>query len=380
VSPPTAEERRAELVEFALERLPEMRLADGAFCHEVVAPGERASGGRLGRGRRVSTGEGNVVRGRSLRYSWIVLVGLLRDAGIRPSVDPAELKGALIGELGAPEIRAGDLGLALWADARSGSELAPRALSALAELLGRTGLEPLEGLEVSWVAVGAAEAAAAGAGAAAERTLAAARERLVARAATPSQLLLHHEAGGRARFPHFATQVYGVLALARLAALRDDREAARVAAGTANRLLDLQLTDGAWPWIYDVEQGRVVETYRLYSVHQDAMAPMALFELSEVTGDGRYREAALRGLEWIWGANEMGLDMLDPNTGLLYRSINRRGAMDRLALWLNSASAYAGQTIVRGGPVEVERTDRPYHLGWVLEAWAGRSLKGIVSS
>ena len=26
----------------------------------------------------------------------------------------------------------------------------------------------------------------------------------------------------------------------------------------------------------------------------------------------------------------------------------------------------------KGGPDEVERAMRPYHLGWILEAWAGR--------
>lgn len=374
MSPDTAERRAGELVAFVHERLPSMLLADGVFCHEVVAPGERASGGRLGRGRRVPADGGNVVRGRSLRYSLIVLVGLLRAGGTRRSVDPVELKGALVGELGAPELRPGDLGLALWADARSGSEIAPRVLAELEELLGRTGLEPLEVLELAWVAIGAAEAVAAGAGPAAERMLGRARERLVGRAATPTGLLLHHDAGGRARFPHFATQIYGVLALARLAALRGDGEAERISRGTADKLLELQLPDGAWPWIYDVERGRVVEPYRLYSVHQDAMAPMALFELSAVTGDARYRDAALRGLEWIWGQNELGVEMLDRGVGMLYRSINRRGARDRLAVWLNSLSAYAGRAIVRGGAVEVERTDRPYHLGWVLEAWADQSV------
>ena len=201
-----------------------------------------------------------------------------------------------------------------------------------------------------------------------------ARTRLLERAATPSGLFLHHDLGGRARFPHFATQIYGVLALARLGILRSDSQALEVGRGVADRLLALQFGDGAWPWIYDARRGEVVEPYRLYSVHQDAMAPMALFELAEATGDERYRDAAVHGLDWIFGGNELGVEMLDRDAGMLYRSINRRGLRDRLYLWINSLGAYAGRTPASGtrAAVEVERTDRPYHLGWVLEALTAR--------
>ena len=68
----------------------------------------------------------------------------------------------------------------------------------------------------------------------------------------------------------------------------------------------MQLPDGGWPWLFDAERGTVVERYEVYSVHQDAMAPMGLFELSEATGDPRYRDAAVRGLAWIHGDNELG--------------------------------------------------------------------------
>ena len=39
-----AGERVRELVEFALEKLPSMRLEDGTFCYEVEAPGLDACG------------------------------------------------------------------------------------------------------------------------------------------------------------------------------------------------------------------------------------------------------------------------------------------------------------------------------------------------
>jgi hypothetical protein len=358
-----------------------MRLDDGAFCHEIVAPGERASGGRLGRGPRAGSDRAPERRGRSLRYSLIVLIGSLRAlaAGLQLRLNPAELKSRVLAGLDSGELWPGDLGLLLWADSRSGLEAAGVTLGRLEEKLSaKGGLERLEGIQLSWIAVGCASALAAGCrDARGEEVLGQVVERLITRADTPSSLFRHSDAPGRGRFPHFATQIYGVHALAEVARLRDDRRAASASRRAADRLLELQLPDGAWPWIFDVKRGRVVEPYRLYSVHQDAMAPMALAALSEVTGEPRYREAALHGFDWIWGANELGRSMLDREAGMLYRSINRRGWRDRLVLWGNALAAYvrAPLTTKQGGAVEVERTDRPYHLGWVLEAWCGQGFR-----
>jgi hypothetical protein len=373
--------RAGELVEFALSALPGMQTGDGLFCHEVVAPGERASGGRLGRGPRMPPGTQPHRRGRSVRYSLIVLVGLLRAqaAGVDTPVDPAELKARLLAEAdrAGSALMPGDVGQLLWADSRSGLEAAPRLLDLLEQrIVAAGGLDPLEGLELAWSAVGCAHAIAAGCDdERAARMLQALVSRLGKRAETPSGLFLHTDSGRRNRFPHFATQIYGIHALAEVSRLTGDEPACRLARRAADKLLDLQLADGAWPWIFDTERGSVVEPYRLYSVHQDAMAPMTLFALSDASGQPRYSDAALRGLEWIWGANELGRPMLDHDAGMLYRSINRGGFRDRGYLWANSlAASSTGRPIVgRGGPAEIERTDRPYHLGWVLEAWCGRA-------
>ncbi len=346
--PETVAERVRELERFALETLPAMRLADGAFCYEVEAPGLEP-------------------RGRSLRYTLICLLGLqrARDAGLDVPVDPDELLGLVIDEMGAPEITVGDLGLLLWADARAGGKWQDKIAF---RLHGRVGDEfpDLEGLELSWVVIGAAVAGA-------DVLLDDAIQRQVARADAASGLFRHRDSGRRARFPNFATQIYGVLALA-IAARHGREQALAPARRAADRLLELQRPDGGWPWIFDTRTGRVVEPYELYSVHQDAMAPMALTELSESTGEPRYREAALRGVDWVFGVNDLGRGMLDREARILYRSIRRRRGLDRALLYANTAGAMAGRAPLAGvrGPLEVNPTDRPYHLGWVLEAWAGR--------
>jgi len=262
-------------------------------------------------------------------------------------------------------------------DARSGLEAVPRVVTELERRLdARGGLGPLEGLELSWILTGCATASAAGANdPRLEALLLASRERQLARAETPSRLFLHHEAGCRARFPNFATQIYGVLALIEAGRARDDERCLASAREVADRLLGLQRADGGWPWLYDVRRGSVVEPYEVYSVHQDSMAPMALLALSDATGERRYGDAAVRGLAWLWD-NELGTQMLDPAAGIVYRSIRRRRPIDRLTLYANTATALAGRPVLAAarGPRELNRTDRPYHLGWVLEAWSGRSL------
>jgi hypothetical protein len=350
--------RVRDLVAFALRTVERMQQPSRAFCLEVVA-GDPTP------------------RGTSLRYTLMTYIGLLKaEAAAHPvPVDIDGIASALDAGLGSPELTPGDYGLYLWADAVAGGGRG-------AELLGRLetalrsggGLVPREGMELAWIVEGLALQVDAGLGGAAPRLLGEAYEHLLDRQ-QPSALFLHYGSGARRRFPNFATQIYSVRALATLARVDPAREARAIAAATrtSERLISLQLPDGGWPWLYDARRGTVVERYEVYSVHQDAMAPMALFELSEVTGERAHADAAVHGLGWLHGRNELGVEMLDEREGLLYRSIRRRRPFDRLALYANTAgSALAGVTASRGGPLEVNRTDRPYHLGWVLEAWSGR--------
>jgi hypothetical protein len=345
-----AGERVSGLTAFALKKLPSMRLENGVFCYEVAAPGLMPTGS-------------------SLRYTLICLLGLQRAkaAGMEVLIDPDELRDLVMDRIDEPEMTVGDLALLMWADSRAGMSAMDAIAFRLHKKLG-TDLPDLEGLELSWVVIGAAEA---GAHELCENAL----ERQLDRASAPGRLFKHRDEGRRARFPNFATQIYGVLALTVAArnGYSTDRSLA-TARRVAGRLLELQRPDGGWPWIFDAKRGKVVEPYEIYSVHQDAMAPMALLELSEVTGDAKYREAAIAGLDWVFGKNDLGRPMLDRGAGILYRSIRRRPGFDRALLYANTATSSVGGAALSGmrGPLEVNPTDRPYHLGWILEAWAGR--------
>ncbi len=350
-----------DLVQFALRELPRMRRTDGAYCVEIRADELRP-------------------RGRSIRYSVIVGLGMLRAraAGYEVGTDVEALVESLLDFSSDPFLTPGDLGLLLWLERRAARDRANDVAVALEQrLTDLGGLGSREIMEVAWIALAASECVATDVDGPADRLLRSARTQLCSRNRSSSGLLLHREAGWRRRFPNFATQIYGLLAVSRIARM-GDQGALAVAQDVGDALLRLQRADGGWPWMFDAVTGRVVEPYPVYSVHQDAMAPIGLFELYEVSGDDRYRAAAVRGLEWIYGRNDLGIPMLDPERHMLYRSIKRRAPWDRVALYANTISACsrASPKATWITPLEINRSDRPYHLGWVLEAWCGRERLG----
>ena len=348
--------KASELVRLALDGLAQMQLDSGLFCREVTP--------QMG-----PTGE-------STRYTLMTRVALAKAEarGLPHEVDVQAADIALADQLDGA-LQPGDVGLYLWADAATGQGRTEALLDLLERQLDQAGgLAPLEGQELGWIVLGLALQTTASDSARARHSLTQSVDALLANQ-TASGLLAHwNRAGLRTRFPNFATEIYGVLALATVAALELDERAAPAASRVADRLLSLQLEDGGWPWIYDTRSGRVVERYELYSVHQHAMAPMALLQLFEATGDERYVGAAGRGLEWIFGRNELARSMVDPQRKVIYRSVRRRRPYDRLLLHVNTGcAAITGSAFARRGRlVELNDTCRPYELAWLVEAWCGR--------
>lgn len=123
--------------------------------------------------------------------------------------------------------------------------------------------------------------------------------------------------------PNFATEIYTVMALTAVARNDLDLASRNEAIRLADALLEMQRPDGGWPWLFNAARGTVVEPYEVYSVHQDAMAPMALLALTDLTGDERYAGAARRGLRWGFGHNELSVNFYDAAHHFAHRSIRR---------------------------------------------------------
>ena len=181
----------------------------------------------------------------------------------------------------------------------------------------------------------------------------------------------------------FASQVYPLHGLAEFARVTGGELAAQ-ALRSAERLVEAQGPLGQWWWIYSARNGKVLDGYPVYSVHQHAMAIMGLAPLERLGGPS-YRRALASGLQWLFGPNELSTPLVDFDRGFIARCVQRRGAdpdgplgMSR-SQWLRvllssrvSRSAY-GETHHDG--LELLAECRPYELGWLLYA---RSLMNEV--
>jgi hypothetical protein len=347
---------------FAESVLPTLRLDNGLYCFD-------------------RSFESTALRGESVRYSLMVLLGALRRAASSGAA-PVDIEGLhhVIG-VRRDTLGVGDLSLLLWAETRMGVRSATTTIARLEQgSRDATALARLEGMEVAWFVVGSAAATAADLPA--EGLFDRAFDHLRTRRSPSSPLFRHLGRGrGRALLPNFATQIYSLLALAESARHGLRPEGVGQARALADTLLALRLPDAGWPWLYHSDRAVVVEPYEVYSVHQDAMAPMAFFALAEVTGDASYARAAAEGFDWCFGRNELGFQFYDPDHAFAHRSIRRAGRAHSANLWANAALSRLGSKarIDRGG-VEVNATCRPYHLGWILEAWSGREHLDTLST
>lgn len=309
----------------------------------------------------------------SITSSAICLIGLSR-AGIPPETvvsDPAGLCLRLatrVREEGYP----GGLGLVLWANSvlRAGGSLT---------LLAEAGLEPatlprviprLTTMEVAWLVSGLLHADQR----CLHPTALAALQELEGRL-NRATLVFHHASTEapighrlRARIANFADQVYPLqaLAFAALALGDDDRRA--LADLCAGHLVQAQGPLGQWWWHHDAKTGMVAERYPVYSVHQHSMAPMALRALA-VAGGTNHAAAAASSRAWLQ-ANELGIDMVEPASGIIWRSVERdEGALAHRA---RHARMLLGQpTSEPEWPhFRLNREIRPYEWGWLLYASA----------
>jgi hypothetical protein len=350
-------EQVRELERFALRRLPSLQRGDGVFCHEIQAEEGRPEG-------------------RSLRYTLIVLLGLLRaeEHGLEHSFHLGALRSRVLSDLASADLTPGDLGLALWAESRAGGDAVGELVAALQAKLERNDIDGLPSMEVAWIVTGLTEAGARGNLGAGERILSEGRDQLIEKRRPRGGLVTHVLRGRRKRLPHFGDQIYSVQALSQLARIRDDGAARDAGRSIGDLLLSNQMPNGAWPWICDPFRGSVVEPYELYSVHQDSLAMIGMHGLSEATGESRYRDVAVQGLDWNYGGNELGAQMFDPEAEMIYRSIRRKQRFARARQARNAAATYlrAAPRLADPKELEINRAMRPDHLGWLLEAWSGR--------
>jgi hypothetical protein len=342
-----------------------------------LAASRSAAGGfaQTLRGRSTPSGPAVRAEGHNPRYAAMAALGLARlPAGTQQRVLAGGTVETLLrhtlGE--AVDGEPGALALTAWAEAEVGGRAAEPALDLLHRAVRSR--EPIATVAAAW-----AVTAGVAAGHLGDTT------GLVADGC--ARLLRHR--GGHGIFPHvlnddgrrglrghvgsFADQVYPLQALARAGAATRDAALLGTADETASLLCQHQGPAGQWAWHYDARTGDVVERYPVYSVHQHAMAPMVLFDLTDA-GGADHSDAVARGLAWLLHHPEVTGELVTPELGVVWRKVGRRErakAARRVA---------AVTTAVRPGwrppgidrllpPTRIDRECRPYELGWLLYAW-----------
>jgi hypothetical protein len=328
--------------------------------------------------RLMRTKKGFEKEGLSQRYTLMTLMGLNRGEkfGLRNPFDSQEILNGLLKDRTWLD-NIGDLGLLLWTCALVSPERYEgvyRDLNVPAAMGFYSDARAGHTMEMAWFLAGLAHGALAG-----HRTIPglvdlAMKSFEVVRKNQGRNGIFAHRAAGlgmtgayRGRLGSFADQVYPIYAFSKFADAFGHYEALELAKDCADTICAVQGPLGQWWWYYDSHSGRVVGQYPVYSVHQDAMAPMALFALSESSGMD-YSAWIFKGLPWIYGENELKFDLCDASANIVWRSIYlpKPTTYFRLAA---SILGFGPNSSVPSG-LRVRFEDRPYHFGWELYAFA----------
>jgi hypothetical protein len=349
---------------------------------EMFLPDQRTFAFTRRGGRDATARDGLALSGQSMRYGAITLLGLrLLPESVQRTILHGDTASSFCGSLidgiqGMTNL--GDVAILAWAAAELRHPDLPEALARLAAIDDGS---PCETVHAAWT-VSALTAACKQADTAATAHTAA--QRLLASYSTRSRIFPHGTdpstlRRGRGHIACFADQVYPIQALARYGDTFRRDEAIEAANGCAAQICKVMGRAGQWWWHYDARTGDVVEGYPVYSVHQDAMAPMALLDLQEAGGDA-HADAVRLGLSWMVEAPEIGRSLLDESLGVIWRKVGRtdarklvrasRAVLSRMHPRLRFRAL---DTVYQAKRVDYEC--RPYHLGWILYAWlrgAGR--------
>jgi hypothetical protein len=329
-------------------------------------------------------GREEVPEGVSRRYTATVLIAL---AGEDPQIAAEVLGGHSPEDVCTPLLEElddakdlGEVALTAWAARALGHSKASMAMQALRRM--EPGRRPYPTVELSW----ALTAMVIGDGGTADidQALPTARA-LLAGFHADSGIFRHGSAqsrirGLRAHVSCFADFVYPIHALSCYYLAMKDTRAVEVAARCAERMCELQGPQGQWWWHFDVRTGRVIEHYPVYAVHQDAMAPMALFALAEACG--RDHSASIeKGLQWLVNPPENAGSLIDTERKVIWRKVARREPR-RLVRGLQAAASRLHPRLRLPAvdaffpPVAIDYESRPYHMAWILHAWpAGHAVR-----
>jgi hypothetical protein len=181
------------------------------------------------------------------------------------------------------------------------------------------------------------------------------------------------------RLTSFASQVYPLHGLAHHAVHRGDAATSALAT-VARKVAESQGPLGQWWWLYSARSGDVVEGYPVYTVHQESMAFMGLLPV-HLLGLAGFDEHLGRGLDWVFGQNELGRPLVSEEGEFISRCIQRVGSRSDGFAGISRADhvravlasfGFANPKGTAADPTQLEilRERWSYELGWLLYAGA----------
>lgn len=320
-------------------------------------------------------GEDGAVRpeGRSRRYTAITIVGLALEEAVtvHEVLGDHSLSSVYdkLLETVSTETNLGDVALTHWAGTAIDHPGRAKALARLLELAPAEGAHHT--VELAWVVTALSLDP--------ERPAPELRDAVANRLiASQNESIFPHVVGGtgglRAHVACFADLVYPIQALAHHARATGNDKSLASARACGEYICREQGPAGQWWWHYDHRTGKVIEGYPVYAVHQDAMAPMALFDLQRATGQS-YDAGIRRGLEWLARSPEIGgASLVDSQADLIWRKVARKEPK-KLARSIQAVASGIHPELRAPGldallpPGAIDHEDRPYHLGWLLYAF-----------
>ncbi|KAA3660726.1 MAG: hypothetical protein DWQ10_06050 [Calditrichaeota bacterium] len=319
----------------------------------------------------------------SFIYTATTVLGLIRarKAGWNINeMNESEILDALVNRINAFE-SPGILGLMLWADSHSDGIHAKTLYQAIKDEVHDEKINELPTYELSWLLTGLSYAHQNIEQDVYYKELVSNLYNAITFNMNSDAGLFGYRTGGtwpatmRNKIGNFADQIYSVYALSTYSDIFKISKALEQALQCANRLCELQGDKGQWWWHYHSKKNIIAANYPVYGVHQSGMTPMTLFKLSEVSGQD-FKSSILRGVNWLTGDNELGIEMIDWQNNIIWRDIKWKQPRASLK-YLSMATATLGMNgisrlVNRIPAYKVNHEMRSYHLGWVLYAFADK--------
>jgi hypothetical protein len=166
----------------------------------------------------------------------------------------------------------------------------------------------------------------------------------------------------------FADQVYPIYAFALYSKYFKSEDALVISKECALKICEHQGQRGEWMWHYNSNTGKVISKYPVYSVHQDAMAPMALFAIQDVS-NLNFEKYIFKGLDWLVQGNSLSTNMIDGDLNTIWRAISP-GKIPRKVKSILSVLGFKTNEVYNN--LEIVKECWSYHLGWILYTFSGR--------